>query len=302
MSTYNIVLKEDELYHYGILGQKWGLRRYQNPDGTLTEEGRRRYAKETSEAVKEGRSPSMPNPKKWVEKDIENDKALAKGAIMSVGVLALKAKGAAAVGSVVSTLAGVPLPITLAALVGAGYVGKKAFNAANKAIDKSVERLAGIDMDDLGPLGEEVHIKHSIFDDELEHYGIPDMRWGLRRYQNPDGTLTPEGIIRYRKERNKMLSSSKNPSDPDEIDKARRQALSKVDDWGREDLTNRNELAGKAKSAMDSVGTLYNAATAGSTRNLQRNRKMNLSDYTDKELQDMMNRYNLETRFNEMFN
>ena len=34
-----------ELYHHGIKGQKWGIRRFQNEDGTLTPEGLRRYGK-----------------------------------------------------------------------------------------------------------------------------------------------------------------------------------------------------------------------------------------------------------------
>lgn len=31
----------------------------------------------------------------------------------------------------------------------------------------------------------------------LAHYGIKDMKWGVRRFQNPDGSLTPEGRARY---------------------------------------------------------------------------------------------------------
>ena len=47
MSIYQINGYEfsGELYHHGIKGQKWGVRRFQNTDGTLTAAGKERYSK-----------------------------------------------------------------------------------------------------------------------------------------------------------------------------------------------------------------------------------------------------------------
>lgn len=38
----------NELYHHGIKGQRWGVRRFQNPDGTLTEAGKRREERKSN--------------------------------------------------------------------------------------------------------------------------------------------------------------------------------------------------------------------------------------------------------------
>lgn len=45
LSNY-IISPDGELYHYGIKGQKWGVRRYQNADGTLTAAGRKRQERQ----------------------------------------------------------------------------------------------------------------------------------------------------------------------------------------------------------------------------------------------------------------
>ena len=98
MNTYYIgnFPVTDELYHHGIKGQKWGIRRYQNPDGSLTPAGIARYGtiENFNAAQKKKNSndskPNSSNPSRVKEFVSKHKKGLAiAGGLLAAGAAAV---------------------------------------------------------------------------------------------------------------------------------------------------------------------------------------------------------------------
>ena len=295
-------LDSNELYHHGILGMRWGVRRYQNPDGTLTEAGKKRYQNWDGTPTKEGKKLySIPHwekgyipPEKRAydengkltpagqdgkevfddlmrkyypdEKSIRNEEtrrqkydeeyhkwyfnedssktAILKkklreldaddkmNTIMDEAKEILKEKGSILVPEKgdYRDIANVMLRLhedsfydrtkfpeqKKASLVRAAKNdswelnfletvqndpvlqkgGKELLKEYSKYLDNPRKYMHEFDKSDY--FKKNPHLDHENRDDDyLEHWGILGMKWGVRRYQNKDGSLTSAGRKRY---------------------------------------------------------------------------------------------------------
>ena len=220
--------KSDELAHHGILGMKWGIRRYQNKDGSLTAEGKKHrenisesYAETSSRIKREDELNDISSFRTNSSKEARIKAvdfgldALAEADLASnfdkdeleknrdsyrewfyyedqtigypeVAHLVLKGYDKDAILGICKTASeysndqGHEEELT-EPIWNLGYINDYEFNSGNtKYLDACLS----------------LRDKNK----ELKHHGILGMKWGVRRYQNEDGSLTPAGMRRRAKQ------------------------------------------------------------------------------------------------------
>lgn len=90
LTSNGTFLSEDELAHHGILGMKWGVRRYQNEDGSLTAAGRKRLEKADQRWAKKNTDKITAKAKKASQRELNeygNELLKLPGALKTNGKL-----------------------------------------------------------------------------------------------------------------------------------------------------------------------------------------------------------------------
>jgi hypothetical protein len=118
----------------------------------------------------------------------------------------------------------------------------------------------------------------------LYHSGIKGMKWGVRRYQNKDGSLTPAGEKRYNRDTSNLSQKKKQnyKADPNK--------------WVKEDLERTRRLTDETSAMTNKLKNLNDTQM----RN-QKKPKMDLSSMSDQEMRSQINRALLERQYNDMF-
>ena len=121
---------------------------------------------------------------------------------------------------------------------------------------------------------------------ELLHWGIKGMKWGVRRYQNKDGTLTPAGKKRYNAEMERLKNEEKILKNKE----ATRAKLAKLE-------TKRKEIDERKKALNGDSGKKTVTKKAGDE---SEPKSKSVKDMSDEELAAVVRRAQLEKQYRDL--
>ena len=131
--------------------------------------------------------------------------------------------------------------------------------------------------------------------DELVHWGIKGMRWGVRRYQNKDGSLTDAGKKRLKAETDKVREEER-------VLKNRKATQAKIDK-----LEARKKAAADEKKALDDAeaaksgkGKKRGGSTKDGDAGAEKKTKKSVDEMTDEELFNAVNRARMEDAYRQL--
>lgn len=126
----------------------------------------------------------------------------------------------------------------------------------------------------------------------LMHHGVRGMKWGVRRFQNKDGTLTAAGKKRYEKEMAKLKEEEKVIKNKERT----KSKLAKLDEKKAALEERKKALEGDEKKPAKKVGP---AQTTKESKP-DEPRQKTLSELDDRELEAVVRRMNLEERYKQL--
>lgn len=142
---------------------------------------------------------------------------------------------------------------------------------------------------------------------ELYHWGIIGQKWGVRRYQNEDGTYTPAGKERYNKKSDFERYKEENRRKEEKASKSKEENV-----WLKQQKRGKDKppvspaetVANKTREGVDAaqdISRTFSKLEKGKkNESIRAQNEKDLSEMSDDEIRAKINRMNLERQYNDL--